>query len=206
MDYKLKKYMTNDWWNVVDSKAIKDFITQTFLLECPIYLRNAHCGIRFNFDDLSAKQTAQVAGDITAKIFSDKEFYLLYYFSIGIPPKLLKRYIKGNPNKETCIEYETLHNADDFVPNYNNVSFVKVDGQTFNINKYVKDIAYGHGSESDIYLVNMNESCALHFYDCRGMDIVSLDKKVLIDLYNSFEEYISPYNKEEIRNNLFDNV
>lgn len=195
--------MKNDWWDVVDSALVKDFISNTFQLECPIYFRNARYGIRINLDDLCAKKTVKVAYDITSKLFSDKEFYFLYYYSIGIPPKLLKRYIRGNPNKETCIEYKTLHSVDDFIPRYDNVSFIKINKGTFNIKNYVKDIAYDHGGESDIYLVNLNESYALHFYDCRGIDIVALDKKILMDLYKSFKEYVSPYNIQEIKENLF---
>ena len=202
MEYKLRKYMKNNWWEVIDGNVIKDFISGTFKLECPIYLRNAECAIRFNFDDLDAKKTAQVATEITSKLFSDNDFYFLHYYSIGIPPKILKRYIKGNPNKESCIEYKTLHSSDDFVPRYNNISYVKVNNGTFNIKNYAKDIAFDRGGESDIYLADIDGQYALHFYDCRGLDIVAKNKVLLLDLYNSFRQYVSPYNIADIERNL----
>lgn len=169
-------------------------ILKTFINDCeidfPLYHRHLGNAIRFNFEDFSAHYTYLLASEILNYIFNEREFFYCCYGEIGFSPKKLKGYIKGVPNKPHCIEYHSPNNDEDFQYEFDNVTFVHVYKKTFNFRKFAKDIAYGKGRENEQFLISVKEKIAVHFYDCRGMDIISLaDNSFLKSLQLQFRQY-----------------
>ena len=186
----MKKY---NYFGIYDdyNETLKRFITE-YEIEIPIYFRHLGKSIRFNFDQYSAAKTHALSCEILTYIFQNKNFFYCCYGEIGIPQKRLKQYIKGRPNKPHCIEYHSLLNREDFEYEFDNISFVEVSPNTFNFNKFTKLISYGRGLDSNEYFISLKEKIVVHFYDSRGMDIVSLDNDDLIEsLKKRFEQY--PY-------------
>ena len=67
---------------------------------------------------------------------------------------------------------------------------MQVYQKTFNFNRFAKDISYGKGRENEQFLISIKEKIAVHFYDCRGIDIVSLgDNSFLESLQSHFHQY-----------------
>ena len=171
------------------NEAMKTFIKDD-KIDFPLYHRHLGNAIRFNFEDFSAHDTYIMASKILAYIFNEREFFYCCYGDIGIPKKRLKRYLKGIPNKPHCIEYSSPNNDEDFQYEFDNISFVQVYQKTFNFNRFAKDISYGKGRENEQFLISIKEKIAVHFYDCRGIDIVSLgDNSFLESLQSHFHQY-----------------
>lgn len=56
-------------------------------------------------------------------------------------------------------------------------------------------------SPYDVYFVNKSRNTIFHFYDSRGLDIVSNSKEAIKELYLKRNEWILNYDRERIHLN-----
>lgn len=184
----LKIVMYDCWW-----KEEKDYclelkkVIQELRVDFPLYYRNRENAVRFNLDKFSPKWTSKIAIDILSYIFKEKELLYCCYGQIGIPYFQLKRYIKEKVFKMNCIEYDSPNNNEDFSYSHNNISFVHVRPNYFQFQEYAKDIANAKGGENYQFLISVQNKIAVHFYDCRGIDVVCVDKNFVLNLKNLFK-------------------
>ena len=184
----LKIIMHDSWWlededyNVNLKKTI-----QELNIDFPLYHRNQKNSIRFNFEKLSPAETCKGAVEILAQIFRGKEFLYCCFGEIGIPFVRLKRYTTTKDYKINCIEYYSSNNTDYFNYYHNNISYVRILPDTFRFEKYAKDISFAKGGENYQFLISIKDKFAVHFYDCRGLDVVALNDNFLRDLKATFK-------------------
>ena len=54
----------------------------------------------------------------------------------------------------------------------------------------------------EVYIMNIDKKIIFHIYDDRGLDILSSNKKILIDLYDQFDKWVLEYDREQIKKQL----
>lgn len=89
-----------------------------------------------------------------------------------------------------------------------NVAVLAIQTSRINYRNVIKAIAYtdfpprkpslGFLTSKEIYFINIDKKIIFNMYDDRGLDIIASDKKVLLPIYNQYEDWILDYDRELI--------
>lgn len=176
--YKIKNWMCeNDWTEGNYNNDMKQFLTVECKIEDPVALNNPTCAIQLSLNELSFKERIKIMTDILEENLKDKEFFFCEYGSIGMCYK--QKYIKGHYNKENCIEFDTFYPGEGLSYTYKNITFIKVDKNTFKYRKYIKRVVLGKTEEGSYYIVDLNGKMVIRVYDYRGLVLLSKDENQL---------------------------
>lgn len=186
---KIKSWMCKNNWSAGDyNNEMKHFLTVEFKIEDPVHINNPDCSIQLSLDELSFKERIKMMTNILEENLKDKEFFFCEYGSIGIYYK--NKYIKGHCNKENCIEFDTFYPGEGFCYTYKNITFIRVDKNTFKYAKYVKQAIFGKYSEGDYYFVNLKDKLVIRIYDYRGLVLLCKDERQLNLWKEKYSEFI----------------
>lgn len=184
----LKVVICDSWW--LEEEDYKEDLKKTLEelnVSFPLYQHNKESTIRFNFEELSPMETCNSAVDILSRIFLGKDFLYCCYGEIGIPFKRLKRYTTQKNHRINCIEGYLFDDSDYFEFCHNNISYVHVLPDTFRFYNFAKDISCSKGDANYQLLISVKDKIAVHFYDCRGLDVVSSDNNFICELKDTFK-------------------
>ena len=184
--HKLEKWMNNSWIEENNSKKIKDFLFKELKMEEPFAENNHQYSISITFSDSRLSEKINIMKCIAEKIFETNDFFLCEYGVIGIDNKY--KYIKGHPNKEECIEYESKN--EDVWYCYNNITYCRINKGCFRFKRYIKDVVFKNHYCNDYVFVDIDRKLAVIFDDYPGILVITKDKKEIEKLLLSFKDNI----------------
>lgn len=199
--HKIKNWMCRDKWFDDNNQDKIKRVVREFCIEDSVYHRN-HNTIQLDFTSLPYSKRTMLLAEILEYTLNDNEFFFCELYAIGI--NLKHRYIKIHPNKENCVEYRTLN--EDIVPLYDNLSFIRVDPNTFRFKRFAKDVFTKNGFINNYLFIDEKRNLVLKPYDERGIAIASKAKEYLRELFFRYEKYITSVYHDEIKANLFCDV
>lgn len=196
--HKIKNWMCrNNWFDDNNQDKIKEIMRELYI-EDSVYHRNQDA-LQLDFTMLSCKKRITLLTEILSFILNDHEFFFCELYAIGI--NLRNKYITGHPNKENCIEYQSLD--DDVVPMYDNLSFIRVDPHTFHFHRFASDVMKNSTFINNYLFVDEKHRLVIKAYDERGMAIAGKDREYLRKLFCRYEKYISSVYYDAIKTNFF---
>ena len=96
--------------------------------------------------------------------------------------------IKGKPNKENCIEFDSFNDDIDYL--YDNITYIRVDPNNFNIKYFVKKFFKKHFN-ANYYIIDLVDMMGIRLYDERGGVIVAKDTAILKRVSEKYSKYVT---------------
>ena len=185
--HKIKKWMlNNDWFEENHNQEIRTFIFHDFKFEDPVYQHNKKNAIQLDFSQISIKKRFHFIVNLLHQLLDNKEIYLCEYGCIGIADKV--KLIKGKPNKENCIEFDSFNDDIDYL--YDNITYIRVDPNNFNIKYFVKKFFKKHFN-TNYYIIDLVDMMGIRLYDERGGVIVAKDTAILKRVSEKYSKYVT---------------
>ena len=172
-------------------------------IELPVYYNNPNKVLRFDFE--SKPETDCI--DMIKKVFDDlfylsSEMIVVFYGSKHINWKSGKKYFKFfSLKKITKKEYKSKDSdLDDWDKPY--IVICKTSRKEMKLETYLRDYINDFQS-CQMVLINYKKGVALHMYDRRGLDLLSVDEQLLVRIYQKHYEFICESNRDEIERFLY---
>lgn len=201
--------MTEKGWIIINSNdALDRYLNEKFStkleLASPLFY-NAEVGIRFEIgipdpsvsDEEYQEQVNYRALTLFKDVHHDDDEMLIalnYDLKRAPKPKKIKAFDHALMNQQIIrsLSCKNIHKYDDQDDGWESYRLV--------LKCRCSDLKYRKilFSPYDLYFVNTSRNTIFHFYDSRGLDVVSNSKEVLKELYLKRNKWILNYDRERI--------
>ncbi|MDR1939714.1 MAG: DUF3885 domain-containing protein [Clostridiales bacterium] len=175
-------------------------LTEDIWIEMPLYYYNLGRSIRFEIAEHGQYEEKNIMSFILSlcndMFFSDKliavqitdaEVRCIKTISNLLGENNKSRFVYTFMSKAEDEDYQVMQKARVYIIN-NNEDVLKV----------LLSRAYEMKLDSQLFLVDVNQKCAINIYDERGCDVVILDTTIRRTIYNKYSDWVFEYNREEI--------
>lgn len=177
--------------------TLENFLNKKICPEMPLFHNNPGNALKLDFEDISDIEERKVIIDILSHLFRGQSLWVCEAGSINAKNIFGQKLLRPPFAEVCCIPHQFPYDEDfDYGPNY--ISCCFTDYSHFEIQAYVEYVLSDCFLSNLIYLVDDKKEVALHIYDSRGMDIVSTDRDLLINIATIFHVYLSKYWKTGI--------
>ncbi len=181
-----------------DIECIKEFLFEQHWMEVPLYYNNFGYVIRFDLRSKSASKNYKLVNDCLSDLFVD-ESYMMVIFNCCDSIKPDKKYFMPFTLKK-LFKYVYISKDKDDDSNPYVVAYL-TKRKYFKSKKYFDDY-FSHDRTISMFFYDFERGALIDFYDARGFDIFSEDKDFLRYMFNTYEQDIIDYNKDEMRDFL----
>lgn len=160
-------------------------------VDLPLYLLNQDRAIRFDFADVEYEIVCDVIHRVLHIVFGDRNFWICEYGDNCAADLIKKRFFNKRNVEIAIIPYRSkLIDKDAFQYFHNSIACTKISAEDFFVHAYIKYVLRDSLLSNTIFLIDDERKIALQIYDRRGMDVAAMDSNVIIQLFNTFRQYV----------------
>ncbi|MDR2202118.1 MAG: DUF3885 domain-containing protein [Clostridiales bacterium] len=175
-----------------------------FWIEIPLYGYNRDHAIRFELHDRYPDNIDKLFGffcDLYGDAFKNDNVVIIRQYDrcckVGSISKLIGKQVKPMLR----IDFTSKSDKDYYEQDRTSQIYV-VKKDQINLQKIFNAIFY-EKHDSELFFVDPETKTVLNMYDDRGIDIISKDRRILLQLYDKYSDWILEFNRDEIVNTLF---
>ncbi len=160
-------------------------------VDLPLYILNQDRAIRFDFADVEYEIACNVIHRVLHMVFSGRNFWICEYGDNCAADLIKKRFFdKRNVEIEIIPYRSNFIDKDAFQYLHNSIACTKISAEDFYAHAYIKYVLRDRFLSNTIFLIDDERKIALQIYDRRGMDVAAMDINVIIQLFNTFRQYV----------------